>query len=261
MRRSILTVLATLSFTLTPAQARTNEVVDLPMRPGVTQRVLLVAPEAPRAVALMLPGGHGGLGLFPNGSMRWGDANFVVRTREQFAAQGLIVAVVDAPSDRQQPPYLAEARQTPEHAEDIGRITEALRQRFGLPVWLVGTSRGTQSAAYAATQLKGSRAPDGVVLTASILVDERTRPIPAMPLNEIRQPVLVVHHEADACQVTPFAATAHLMRSLTAAPRKELLAFKGGISTGPVCAALAHHGFNGIETEVVGAIANWILAP
>lgn len=260
MRRSILTLLVTLGFTVTPAQARTSEVVDLPLRPGVTQRVLLVAPEAPRAVALMLPGGHGGLGLYPNGSMRWGDTNFVVRTREQFAAQGLVVAVADAPSDRQQPPYLAEVRQTPEHAQDIGRITEALRQRFGLPVWLIGTSRGTQSAAYAATQLEGGRAPDGVVLTASILVDERTRPIPAMPLHALRQPVLVVHHQADACQVTPFAGVPDLLRGLTGAARKELLAFTGGTSTGPVCGPLAFHGFNGIEADVVGAIANWILA-
>ena len=31
--------------------------------------------------------------------MRWGDKNFLVRSRDMFAAQGLMVAVVDAPSD------------------------------------------------------------------------------------------------------------------------------------------------------------------
>lgn len=260
MRQSIVLPLVLLASSHTAVQALTTSVVDLPLRADVTQRVLLVAPETPRAVALMLPGGHGGLGLYPNGSMRWGDNNFVVRTREQFADRGLAVAVVDAPSDRQRPPYLAEIRQTPEHAQDIGHTVVALRERFGRPVWLVGFSRGTQSAAQAMVQLRGNQAPDGVVLVGSILADERTRPLPAMPLQDIRQPVLVVHHQADACQVTPFAAVPDLLRSLTGSVRKEVLAFTGGSSTGPVCGPMAFHGFNGIETDVVGAIANWILA-
>ena len=32
--------------------------------------------------------------------MAWGAGNFLVRTRDAFAAQGLMVAVIDAPSDQ-----------------------------------------------------------------------------------------------------------------------------------------------------------------
>ena len=34
--------------------------------------------------------------------MNWGAANFLVRTRNMFAARGLMVAVVDAPSDHKE---------------------------------------------------------------------------------------------------------------------------------------------------------------
>ena len=49
------------------------------------------------------------------------------------------------------------------------------------------------------------------------------------------------------------------MAKLVAAPRKALLAFEGGESRGDPCEAFAHHGFNGIEREVVFRIAEWIL--
>jgi hypothetical protein len=97
----------------------TQRVVDIPTRPGVTQRMLVLAPLEPKAAVVLLAGGHGGLQVFPNGSMKWGEGNFLVRARQLFADQGLMVAVVDAPSDRQSPPYLQGFRQTPEHAADL----------------------------------------------------------------------------------------------------------------------------------------------
>jgi hypothetical protein len=95
------------------------------------------------------PGGHGGLQILPNGSMKWGVGNFLIRTRQLFAERGLMVAVVDAPSDRQSPPYLGGFRQTPEHAADLKAVIARLRQNAKAPVRLVGTSRETQSAARA----------------------------------------------------------------------------------------------------------------
>jgi hypothetical protein len=43
------------------------------------------------------------------------------------------------------------------------------------------------------------------------------------------------------------------------APRKELVVVGGGTSEGNPCQALAYHGFNGIEAEVVQRIAAWML--
>jgi hypothetical protein len=48
------------------------------------------------------------------------------------------------------------------------------------------------------------------------------------------------------------------MERLMVTPRKEVLAFDGGVSRGDPCEAMAYHGFNGIERDVVAAIAEWI---
>ena len=126
----------------------------------------------------------------PNGSLKWGEGNFLVRTRQLFADQGLLVVVVDAPSDRQSAPFLGGFRQKPEHAADIKAVI-AWRERAGTVQVAVGTSRGTQSAAFIATALEGSEGPDGLVLTSTILRDDKGRPVPAMPLGKVRIPVLV----------------------------------------------------------------------
>jgi pimeloyl-ACP methyl ester carboxylesterase len=233
--------------------------VDIATRPGVTQRLLVLTPPAAKAAVVMFAGGNGGLQIFPNGSIRR-EGNFLVRTRQLFADQGLLVAVIDAPSDRQSPPFLAGFRQTPEHAADVKAVIAWLRSQAKLPVWLVGTSRGTQSVAYVATELAGGGGPDGIVLTSTILLDPRGRPVPAMPLEKLRIPVLVVHHEQDACMVTPFGEVQTLMAKLGNSPRKELLTFKGGQSTGDLCEAFAYHGYNGIEADVVRQIAAWLTA-
>ncbi len=250
-----------LAFAAALAQAQVpQKVVDIPTRAGVTQRMVVLAPKEPKAAAILFAGGHGGLQIAPDGSFGWGQGNFVVRTRELFAAEGLLVAVVDAPSDRQGEPYLSGYRQQPEHAEDIRAAIAWIRAQARVPVWLVGTSRGTQSAAYLATELTGPEGPDGVVLTSSILVDRRSRALPEMPLEKIRIPVLVVHHEHDGCRACPYAEIPRLMDQLGTAPRRQLLSFTGGKSEGDPCEGRAHHGYNGIEREVVAKIALWMLA-
>lgn len=257
--RTLLLVLGLSGMGGVQAQQASERVVDIPTRPGVTQRLLVLTPTAPRAAVLLLAGGHGGLQLSPDGKMSWGEGNFLMRTRQAFAAQGLLVVVIDAPSDRQSPPYLGDFRQRPEHAQDLGHVLRWLRETAKVPVWLVGTSRGTQSAAYAATELQGAAGPDGIVLTSSILSDTDSRPLPAMPLERIRIPVLVVHHERDGCKHCAYADVPRLMGGLVHASRKQLLSFTGGTSQGNPCQARAYHGFNGIENEVVARIAGWLL--
>ncbi len=243
------------------APAQSARVVDLPTRPGVTQRLLVLGPAEPAAAVILFAGGHGGLQISPDGALRWGRGNFLVRTRQQFADQGLMVVVLDAPSDRQAPLYLSGHRQTPEHVADVKAVIAWARQQARRPVWLIGTSRGTQSVAYAATQLSGADAPDGLVLTATILSDERGRPVPEMALDTLRIPVLVVHHEHDGCRLCAFAGVPRLMERLAGTPRKELVALRGGTDRGDPCEAAGHHGFAGLEAEAVGRIARWILQP
>jgi dienelactone hydrolase len=241
------------------SSAQIPRVVDVPTRPAVTQRLLVLAPENPKVAVVLFAGGHGGLQISPEGRFAWGAGNFLVRSRQMFASHGLTVAVVDAPSDRQHPPYLAGFRQTSGHAADVKAVIAWLKQQANVPVWLVGTSRGTQSVAFLATELPATGGgPDGIVLTATILTDRPgSRPVPAMPLSKIKVPTLVVHHKQDGCELCRYGDLPKLMDKLSAVPRKELFTFEGGTNQGDPCEARAYHGFNGIEREVVAKIAEW----
>jgi dienelactone hydrolase len=238
-----------------------EKVVDISTRPDVHQRMLVLSPQKPKAAAILMAGGHGGLQISTDGRLGWGKGNFLVRSRQLIADQGLLVAVVDAPSDRQNPPYLSGFRGTSEHVMDLKAVIAWLRKQADVPVWLVGTSRGTQSAAYAAICLPGREGPDGLVLTSTILTDSKEFSVPALQLDRLRIPVLVVHHVNDGCNHCRYAAISKLMKKLVNAPKKELIPVRGGISRGNPCEAYAHHGFNGIESEVVNKIGAWVLEP
>lgn len=236
------------------------QVVDLPTRPGVRVRMLVLQPAAPTSVAVLISGGAGQLGIYDNASLR-NEGNFLVRSRQAFAQRGHAVILLDVPSDRAS--LRGTFRESAEHAADLGAVVAWARERFGKPVWVIGTSRGTHSAANAAVALSGASAPDGIVLSSTVLARGRMadepRPVQEMDLASIRQPVLVVHHEQDPCGVCPPALLPELMARLPAA-RSQLLTYTGGRSEGQPCEAFSHHGFNGIEERVVGDISAWIAA-
>jgi pimeloyl-ACP methyl ester carboxylesterase len=244
-----------------PHARSARRVLDIPTRPGVTQRFLLIDPGRPKAAVILFPGARGGLRMLPSGKVEQLASDFLVRARTMFAARGLLVALIDAPSDRQHAPYLYGFRQTPQHVADIKAVIAWLRKYANVPVWLVGTSRGTQSAAFIATQLSPAQGgPDGLVLTSTILTDKLARPVLEMPLQRITIPVLVVHHERDACAECPYADLPLLMDKLSASPRKALITVDGGQAHGEPCEGFAFHSFNGIQAEVVAKIARWIEA-
>lgn len=272
MLRALVLALATAACGTAPCGAQTPapasapavaapRVIDVPTRPGVTERVLYLAPAAPKAAAIFFAGGNGYVGIGSDGRLTNGG-NFLVRTRAMFAERGIAVALVDPPSDRARPPYLGGFRQSAHHVADVRALIAWLRSEARVPVWLIGTSRGTQSAAYVATQLPTEAAggADGVVLTSTILVgsNAQDRPVTQMDLGRIAVPVLVVHHRDDGCALCPFADVPKVARALRASPRTETIAVDGGASTGDPCEAFAHHGFNGVEPRVVDAIAGWV---
>lgn len=260
MFRLILSMVTNLLLIISSVYAQSERVVDIPTRANVTQRFLFSSPSNAKAAVILIAGGHGGLQIFPSGKLKWGANNFVVRNRGLFAQRGLMVATIDAPSDRQSNPYLGGFRQRPEHVEDVKAVIAWIKQQANIPVWLVGTSRGTQSAAYIAVQTAGGQGgPDGLVLTSTILTEEKGRPVPVMPLGTVKIPTLVVHHKEDGCQHCAYGEIPKLMDKLTAAARKELVTIEGGTNIGDPCEAQAYHGFNGRDEEVADKIAKWIV--
>ena len=99
-----------------------------------------------------------------------------------------------------------------------------------------------------------------MVLTSSILVDPKGLPVPEMPVKSFQGPVLVVHHELDACRVTLFSDLPKLTTQLNPNAPHEVITFQGGISQGDACQAMAYHGYNGIESDVVNKIAKWVIS-
>ena len=243
------------------ATAQAQQVVDLPTRPGVTERMLVLTAAEATATVLLLTGGSGHVNIRNDGTVPRAE-NFLGRSRERFLQQGFNVLLLDAPSDRPAPVYLGNAfRDSAEHMLDLGTAIQWAHGKFGKPVFLVGTSRGTQSAAHAGEVLTGPASPQGIVLTSTILA--RTprggegRAVPEMDLANISVPVLVVHHEQDPCPVCAPSLLPNLMKKF-APGRAELKIVTGGDSQGAPCDPWSHHGYNGIEDIVVREIATWI---
>ena len=235
-----------------------SRVVDVPTRSSVSERLLVLTSKTPKAVVVLFAGGHGGLQLSSEGKFGWGEGNFLTRSRELFAQAGLMVVIVDAPSDRQHEPYLNGFRQTKEHVQDISAVVAWIQTQTSVPIWLVGTSRGTQSVAYIATE--NPNGIHGIVLTSSILYDAKSKAVSEMKLEKLTMPVLVVHHQNDGCSHCSFELIPSLMNKLSTSSAKELIAIEGGQTKGDPCNAFGYHGYNGVEQEVVTRIVDWVLA-
>jgi pimeloyl-ACP methyl ester carboxylesterase len=255
----IITIFGFFFISLSPANA--EEMIELQTRPGVRQRFILIKPAHSVATVILFAGGDGNLKL----SSRSGtpvigrlENNFLVRSRHLFAEHGFTVAVIDSPSDAPDG-MLYGLRTSQEHVIDIEHVIDYLKKQAKKPVWLIGTSRGTESAAYIA--VNSGRSIDGLVLTSSITEDTaKGTSVTSMELHKIIVPTLIVAHRNDNCRVTPPEGTREIFKLLTRSPKKEILFFEGGdkpISANP-CRALSYHGFLGIEKEVVSAIAGWI---
>ncbi len=252
-----LPILAAAALTALIAAADAQEIVTLEVRPGATQSYLLVKPEAvPQAVAVLFPGGAGNIRLrSEDGRIVFGPNNFLVRTRELFARRAVAAAVMDSPSD-QANGMNDGFRIGDDHASDIRAVVADLGKRFpGNPVFLIGTSRGTLSAAHAARALGNGIA--GTVLTAAIYVTGGKRSgavLSGSDFDAIASPLLIVHHREDGCRVTPYSAARRL------ADKFPLISVSGGKPPeSEPCEALSAHGFLGKEEETVAAIVNWML--
>jgi pimeloyl-ACP methyl ester carboxylesterase len=247
------------------AHAATATLIAIATPRGAKQAFILIKPDKPVASVILFAGGHGALGLRSAAAMRWGAGNFLVRSRAMFGGHNLIVAVLDAPSDRQQG-MNAIFRMSGAHAGDIGAVVDYLKQQAPVPVWLVGTSMGTFSAAGGAIAAKSV---DGLVLTSTIT---RARPdwkiaqshpdgVASMALPQIAVPTLIVSHRNDGCRFTPAADAAKLSRRLSRARKVEVALLDGGDPPrSDPCQAHSQHGFLGLERQAVDTIAAFIKA-
>ena len=257
--RILMMVLGLLIF---EAAASAQDMVTLATRRSVTQSFFLTrTPENLEAVGLLFPGSGGLIKLrTEDGQTKFNQGNFLVRSRAEFVKQGVVAAILDAPSDQQGGWGMGdEFRLGDEHLADVSTVIGDLEKRFPrVPLFLVGTSRGSVSAAALGARL-GQRVA-GVVLTSTMFRQtgrKSKEPGPGLSKFDfatIKIPVLFVHHVSDQCEMTPYSDAARLSE------KYPLISVFGGSSpqSGP-CDAFSQHGYLGKEPETVEQIVNWML--
>lgn len=241
-------------------RAADADVVTLPVRDDARLRFLILRPDGPpTATVILYSGGNGTVGIKRDGSLKR-DGNFLVRTRELFAKHGFLVAVVDRPSDwagSDKERY----RLSTEHVEDAAAIARKLREIARVPVWFVGTSRGSISIANIASRLGGDLIAGAVLSSSVTRIGRRAaQTVGDADLGGIAVPVLIVGHVNDDCFATPWPDQFDLRKKFRSAPVVDTIRIEGGDAGNHAspCGPFSHHGFLGQEDDVVAKIAGWI---
>lgn len=249
--------LAALTLTLCGIAAHAGELIKLPTREGVTANVLWHETPNAKATVFIVPGGGGGFGRVENGLPTSG--NFLVRTAQIWINEGFNYAVFGRPTDMNELDY--PDRISSKHLADLKATVAFLKTKTNTPIWLVGTSRGTISAAHLLINEPDSAIAGGV-LTASVTAYKKIGAVPSQDLQKIKVPMLVFHHSGDACEICRPHEVPAILSNLKNAPIKKLMMVSGGSgATGNPCEGQHFHGFIGMETEAVQAIAQWIRNP
>ncbi len=258
-------ILTAFCFLSAPVEAISAEskLVTVKTPQGGSQPFLFAAPDKPKAGVILFVGGDGVLGISDSGHVTKTENNFLVRAYEDFVNKGLMVALVDVPSGKKK--MTPKFRISKQHAGDMIAVIKYMNKKADVPVWLIGTSLGTFSAASVA--IKKQKRVSGLVLTSTVTRSDKkykiTMKFPkgvlGLNLNKFKKPVLIVAHKGDECVVSPPADASKLKRKLSRSSRVEVAMLDGGDDPkSDPCHGLSQHGFFGIEGEAVDRIAKFI---
>lgn len=239
---------------------------QLPTRDGVRLPFLYEKPEQPKAIVVLFQGGGGSIGVSGSKDRGWiqRDKAFLSGGATRFSKNGLVVAIVDAPSDRGD--LNGGFRNSNEHNTDIKKLVEFLKSdNPNLSVWLIGTSNGSLTAAGAAIALNDA-VISGIVLTSTVTEEHSwsmgqkfVHPVYRADLTKVTVPVLIVHHKNDRCKHSPYQPIDALSKAFPNSKRVELISVDGGSDISDSCNG-GFHQYLGQEQEVTDLISKWILA-
>lgn len=255
MKLSKFSILAVLIFLSNAAQAA-ERVETIPTRPGITQGLYVVTPQAkPWATAILYVGGQGNIALKPKGPTSE-LGNFLMRIRPQLRKAGMLLIYPDTPSDKS---GYGNFRSSPRHAEDARAIIAWAHKQSDAPVFVIGTSRGSISTAYIASQID-PKSIAGIILTSSVTRKSRTLgAIDSDMLKAIRVPTLVMANKGDKCFASPPDDVPFLLDGLKNVPRKDKAILSGGKpAIADDCEGKAAHGFFGLENESAKTMVDWM---
>ncbi|HVS57190.1 MAG TPA: hypothetical protein VHJ55_13225, partial [Casimicrobiaceae bacterium] len=129
-----------------------------------------------------------------------------------------------------------------------------LQKRFpDARIYLIGTSRGTISAAALAAKLGDS--VQGAALTSTVTNRDKVgEALSRFDFRTIKVPLLFIHHRDDACFSSPYQNVERMSKTVS------LISVSGGNQRSPAHAIpRAPHGYLGGDAPVVQAMKNWML--
>jgi pimeloyl-ACP methyl ester carboxylesterase len=256
-------LIAIFVLSLMPISASADESINVRTAYGGELRFVFLGTESPTAAVILFPGGPGYLNPSRNGKIRRQKNSFLAHNTTDFADAGFLVAVFNPPSGMKDlgRPY----RMSDKHGQDIQAVVDFLKDRADVPVWLIGHSRGTFSAANGAIRLEGAVA--GLVLTSAVTKSRErysiytTHPngVIDMDLASVSAPVMIVANKTDSCASTPPSNAGNLAGVFTGAATIAVKLFDGsGRSKPDNCKMGGQHHFDGFDDDVVEAIAAFI---
>jgi dienelactone hydrolase len=249
MKRSMALALAlTWSFGLgiSSAQAARIDSLETPVIKGLAQRYLWSRDDAApvREVVVLLAGGDGYVrfGLI-DAAPTIGSRGFIVAARGLLMRPGTALALPDAPAPGRS--LAVEDRQSPAHAAFLAALLDDITARApGAKPYLLGYSNGAVSAAVAA---RGSERPAGVIMLSGVF-----RSMSDFAEFNVKAPVLVIHHERDACVRPEFDE--RFRSALKPAMVRDI-----ALNYGPEpCGLDSAHQFYGQERIVAETVLRWI---
>lgn len=187
--------------------------------------------------------------------------------RDVFAKEGITFVSVDCPTDQwgaevrpgvvvsgPPPSCLDNYRRSPQHADDVRKVMQVLHEQHGIRhFYIYGHSFGTLSSRWLAKHLGNEIA--GSIHSASMNTSPQAPTgysVYGFNYASLTAPQLHIHHEKDACRGTPYSA-------VKAYAGNNMVTVRGGLAHGDPCGGGHLHSYEGRDTEVAQAIADWVL--
>ena len=224
------------------------EVVDIPSAHGIHTRTLIAPTQSAKATVLLFIGGGGLLRIEEDG--RTNHIHTFVRSFGMWRDYQVQAVLIDSPFDLGNA-RVGHRRGSKEHLDRVSEVIRYYHSKSNHPIWIFGHSMGTSTVA----AFLSSGVPEVSLLKGYVVAGtHRGESIP----TSIKMPALGIHHKREACPSTPIWASEDIIKSRTSDTPRAMVLLDGGNDEGDRCQALAYHGFNGIERELIKTAAEFI---
>ena len=225
------------------------------IRPNPTNTLLRESPKA-RAILVSIPGGEGRIGLKPDSVLDASTARtslgrmFVALTDPAQTSGSLHVVLFDSPVVLPMRAQLPE-RATTDHMIRIESVVRHYRDRFKLPVFLMGHSNGGYSIAEFQKHLADSKRQElvaGYIFSAGRDISSFGSPMEV--------PLLVMISTNDACHSTTVAGNQRIFEKAKASAKAgvDLVLIQGAASDGGDPCVSGTHMYQAAHEEVARTI-------